>query len=176
MSTNKKVKQDKLIVAVRIKRVDFIATLFKLIITTIISSIIATLAFGTAYVIAIINDGKNDLQAVLVIMACTIIWLVLLIKILTTEKELEAVEAQIDNKGNIGIKHKNTIIRFNIVNEYKKKNLKIHSDSSKSYIIVYIPRLNKQYSIKIIDSNEFKSKILDIVSKNNIVISIRQEE
>ena len=162
--------------AIKIEKIDFISNLIRVLIGTVIALVISTCAIGTAFIIININDGRYDLQAILLILICTILWIAILLIVLTRKKKFEYFDIQMTNSGDMMFKHQNVIYKFNIVNEYKKKNIRISSTEDKSTIILKVYKLNGNIRVTLVDSGDIKSKIQDIVNKYNLKIKIIQED
>lgn len=169
-------KQSGITVGMRVERVDIFSTLIKLIIQTVLITIISMCAIGTAYLIINLADIKEDFMIIVLISVSTVIWMCIMITVLSHKKPIVNNEIQIDKNGNIAIKHENSVIRFNIVTEYKKKNLKLLKRVNSNIITISVPKLNNTYKLLIFSNNELNAMLQSVVNKFNIPIKVVQED
>lgn len=150
---------------VRVHRVDFIATLVKVVIVLILSLVIFIANIITTTFI--IKFGNDDIYVILGVFTVAIIWLFIYFVLLTNTRPFIICQLELDVAGNVAFKHNNIIFRFNMLQEFKKGNLKV--DNRGDSILMILNKSYNKYKVEIYLTDTLYDKALKVCLKYNIV-------
>lgn len=158
-------------VGIRIRGINFISYV-KEFIVIIIKSIIVVTGLGLT-VLFLFKVGNRDINQLLVMFIVTGLWLFIYYVLLTNEKDFIVYKVELDNSGNINFKYNNSIVKFNIMQEYSKNNIKVKDYTDG--ILVILKNFRNTYSIELYFTGEYYNKVLSLCMTSNIKVYSEEE-
>ena len=150
---------------VRVNRVDFIATLVKVVLLLVLSLVIFVANLITTTFI--IKYGNDDIYAILGVFTVAIIWLFIYFVLLTNTKPFIICQLELDAVGNLAFKYNKIIFRFSMLQEFKKGNLKV--DNRGDSILMILNKSYNKYKVEIYLTDTLYDKALKVCLKHNMI-------